>query len=286
MRGDDDLEGNVEYDESIPLGHSESEDSEGELQAVTGVAGDVADEDPNAALNKFLNPHSANQPKSESANAKKRTKLQALRAKKKQKLQGGELRFQSAEEQCRRLWAMYVSAHTSAGFTLTPVEIEDAKAAFTPTRLIQLPHTRTIEQLPAHLKSMWPEWKLPSGEAGSPKVLIITHSAMRAIHFTKALRGLRKDLRVAKLFSRHLKVEEQKKELLKGCEVAVGTPNRVLKLVGVGALSFTNTSHLLIDASKDVKTTTIFDLSGVREDFFKFFHAHVVSNPRIRVCLY
>jgi len=282
--GGDDLEGNLEFDESIPVGFSESEDSEGELQ-VPGVS-EVGDDDPNATLNKFLNPH-AQQPKSETANAKKRAKLQALRAKKKQCVQGGQLRLLSSEEQCQRLFEMYTSANASAGLHLSPLEIEDRKHAFTPSRLIQLPHARTIEHLQTQIKFLWPDWKSAISEGGCPKVLIITYSAMRAIAFTKALKGLRQGLRIAKLFSRHLKVEEQKKELLKGnCEVAVGTPNRLLKLVSVGALSLHNSSCVVVDACKDIKNTTILDMNGVREDFFKFFHSQIISNPNVRVCLY
>jgi superfamily II DNA/RNA helicase len=38
-------------------------------------------------------------------------------------------------------------------------------------------------------------------------------------------------VRVAKLFAKHIKIAEQKEILKRGCEMAVGTPGRVLKLV-------------------------------------------------------
>ncbi|CAI7776685.1 unnamed protein product [Closterium sp. NIES-54] len=63
-------------------------------------------------------------------------------------------------------------------------------------------------------------------EAGSPVVLIVSASAVRCVDLLRACKGVGRGCRVAKLFAKHLKVEEQV-EMLKGpVHVAAGTPNR------------------------------------------------------------
>lgn len=45
--------------------------------------------------------------------------------------------------------------------------------------------------------------------AGSPAVLILTSSALRAIHLLRGFRSMTKECRAVKLFSKHIKLEEQ-----------------------------------------------------------------------------
>jgi superfamily II DNA/RNA helicase len=54
-------------------------------------------------------------------------------------------------------------------------------------------------------------------------------------------------LHVAKLFAKHLKVDEQAAILEGDVRIGVGTPNRVLKLFDVGAVSSSNLHHVIID---------------------------------------
>lgn len=268
---DEDLEGNFEYDTSIPVGDSASDDSEGEIQDLAGVL-DGKESD-------------AKQP-AKTVNAKKRAKLQALRAKKKQKAAVvGEFRLLPLDEQCAGLWEMYLSALAPLGLKLTPVETEDRKAAFTLTRFVGLPQNRSPENFRQYLKSLRGPSQSPVESTGSPAIVIITYSATRAVAFVKGLKGVKPPLKLAKLFSRHLKVEEQRKELMQGCDIAIGTPNRMLKLIGTGSLSLAS-SLCVVDACKDVKQNTIFDMSGVREDFFRLFHEHIAPNPLARICLF
>ena len=52
---------------------------------------------------------------------------------------------------------------------------------------------------------------------------------------------------IPKLFGKHIKIEEQKKALEKPTSLAIGVPNRVLKLAEEGILDLSNLSLLIID---------------------------------------
>ena len=85
----------------------------------------------------------------------------------------------------------------------------------------------------------------------------------------------------AKLFAKHFKVEEQVTFLkTKVVQVAVGTPNRLTRLLeDVDYMQ--DVSTVLVDASfKDSKQRTIFDIPETRKDTFDLLASVVV--PRVR----
>jgi len=99
---------------------------------------------------------------------------------------------------------------------------------------------------PKLLKAVWKTWQTdcalrpppsasssPSGRRG-PHVLVICGSAIGAVELLKPLGQLK--CRVAKLFAKHLKVKQQQEMLATFSPVAVGTPNRLAKLMDLGAL--------------------------------------------------
>lgn len=67
---------------------------------------------------------------------------------------------------------------------------------------------------------------------------------------------------VAKLFAKHMKLEEQASFLAsKRFLFAVGTPNRILKLLEMGALSLQQTRLVVLDSTwTDAKKRNIFDV--------------------------
>lgn len=123
-----------------------------------------------------------------------------------------------------------------------------------------------------------------------PQVLVLTYSANRAADMLKPLGAF--GCRVAKLFARHLSLEEQKEVLSGGppCPIAVGTPNRILKLIEDGALALhhatlppppagsTAASPLLVvvDAHADFKGFTLLTHPNLRDDFFTLWNEHVL----------
>ena len=109
----------------------------------------------------------------------------------------------------------------------------------------------------------------PSDEMGCPQVLILCAGAKRA---ASIINGISKKVhcKISKLFARHFKVTEQVEMLSKQhYPIAVGTPNRVEKLLELGALCLRNTQLVLVDMEADAKHFTVLSLPGVKEDFFK-----------------
>lgn len=106
------------------------------------------------------------------------------------------------------------------------------------------------------------KWRVP----GSPMVVVACVSARRATAVLKELSPLR--VRVAKLFAKHLKLDEQAAALRDApCGIAVGTPNRLLRLIADGALSFGDTSLFLVDARyEDDKGYTVCTHNDVAPD--------------------
>jgi len=64
--------------------------------------------------------------------------------------------------------------------------------------------------------------------------------------------------------------------------IAVGTPNRLTKLVSLGALQLNMIKLIVIDIEPDVKNFTMLTMPSVREDFFEFMgHFKSLSSLKI-----
>ena len=109
-----------------------------------------------------------------------------------------------------------------------------------------------------------------------PFALVVSSSADRCCVVDKTLRKFPGAL--GKLFARHMKVPEQKEFLdTHAVGVAVGTPNRLLKLCQDGILKLDKLKVLVVDLQEDSKTFTVLTMPEVSRDFFKFFREFV--NP-------
>lgn len=100
------------------------------------------------------------------------------------------------------------------------------------------------------------------------KVLIVCSSALRTLEIIKDLKQTR-NLAVAKLFARHLKLPEQL-EMLKSqtWHVGVGTPDRILKLLTheTEPIKLSKLEMLIIDGShRDKKTMSVADLHETKQ---------------------
>jgi protein CMS1 len=111
---------------------------------------------------------------------------------------------------------------------------------------------------------------------GCPQLLIICSSAIRATQIIKSISARLIKCRVAKLFAKHFKIEEQMDSLSKEYHpIAVGTPNRISKLIELGALSLRRTLLVLIDVTPDAKQFTILTLNEVKVDFYRLLYQHI-----------
>jgi len=142
------------------------------------------------------------------------------------------------------------------------------------------------------------KWK----HTGSPMVLIVCISARRAVQVLKQLSPL--NIRAAKLFAKHMDLDEQITMLrANSFGIAVGTPNRLLKLLESGsigsgrggsdsddsgdsgppgALNLDGTELLVIDNNEDSKAFTVCTMNDTAPDLMQFLHKAVVPQMRKR----
>lgn len=126
-------------------------------------------------------------------------------------------------------------------------------------------------------------------DPGSPAILIISTSALRSIELLRGLRLLTKECHAAKLFSKHMKVEEQVSLLKNRVNIASGTPNRIKKLIDIEALGLSRLSVIVLDMHPDVKGYSLFTLPQVRDEFWdlykSYFHDRLLQGS-LRLGLY
>ncbi|KAM3421204.1 hypothetical protein BST61_g1613 [Cercospora zeina] len=104
-------------------------------------------------------------------------------------------------------------------------------------------------------------------EKGSPHTLVVTGAGLRAADLTRALRKFQtKDAKVAKLFAKHIKMEEAVQQLKKDrVNIGVGTPQRIMDLLDDGALSAGKLDRIVVDASHiDQKKRGVLDMKELQ----------------------
>ncbi|KAF3457384.1 hypothetical protein FNV43_RR02041 [Rhamnella rubrinervis] len=180
---------------------------------------------------------------------------------------------------------------------LSSLELESIKD----TSILEVPQStdQDLETLGKHIKAAFgPSWKevlcekqLLEGkiDPGSPSILIISSSALRSIELLRSMRSFTKECHAAKLFSKHMKVEEQVL-LLKGrVNIASGTPSRIKKLIDIEALGLSRLAIIVLDIQPDVKGYSLFTLPQVRDEFWdlykNYFHQRLLQGA-LRLCLY
>jgi hypothetical protein len=91
---------------------------------------------------------------------------------------------------------------------------------------------------------------LTSNDYGCPVVLIICASANRATEIVKSISARLIKCKIGKLFAKHFKITEQIELLSKEIyPVCIGTPNRLNKLIEMGALHLSKVKAVLIDST-------------------------------------
>ncbi len=114
-----------------------------------------------------------------------------------------------------------------------------------------------------------------SEEIGCPLVLVICGAGHRTNRVAGSIQTNLK-LPVAKLFSKHIKVTEQVEMLsAKHYPIATGNPNRLSRLVELGALDLKNTQLIVIDAAEDEKNYNVMSNKPQNADFYNFMDTTV-----------
>ncbi|KAK4803936.1 hypothetical protein SAY86_003753 [Trapa natans] len=126
-------------------------------------------------------------------------------------------------------------------------------------------------------------------DPGSPVILILATSAIRAIEVLRGFRSLTTECHAAKLFAKHIKVEEQVASLKSRVNIAGGTPSRIKKLIELEALGLSRLSILFIDLHVDVKGYSLLTLPQVSDEFWdlykNYFHQRLLDG-NTRLCFY
>ncbi|GFR87391.1 protein CMSS1 [Elysia marginata] len=124
-------------------------------------------------------------------------------------------------------------------------------------------------------------------KTGSPCILIVTSSAIRAVELNRLIKDfLDGKCKVAKLFAKHMKVEEQKKFLTKtNCQVGIGTPGRLLLLIKQGVLQLESLVAVVLDWNwRDSKLKRLPDIPEVRQDLVLLLKDFLIETVRGSPC--
>lgn len=241
------------------------------------------------------------QPLSEEAKEKRKSKFQALKDKKKhgsakeQKLRDPQIEFMGAEEQATTIWKLYKAFAETYKF-----EPHENISTLTKDHLFtitdnSLPTAHNIDNFANNVKQFVPDWQALKDKTkirASPDFIVVTPAALRAVDIIKQVnKAFQNSVKVTKLFARHIKPNEQASILTSvQCRAAVGTPNRLEKLVEMGALTLSHTQYLVVDAGRNDKNMSVFSMPQVNRDFFSFFHRSVVPllsqpNSNLKICI-
>ncbi|KAJ8605353.1 hypothetical protein CTAYLR_002337 [Chrysophaeum taylorii] len=114
--------------------------------------------------------------------------------------------------------------------------------------------------------------------------VVACSSAARCADIAKAIRSARKNAPVAKLFGKHMKVDEQKALLRRSKvpTVAVGTPSRLETLAPHLPLD-PKAALLIVDAEPDAKKYTPFTLPDSKCSLAALVDRLLTSTPALRV---
>ena len=137
----------------------------------------------------------------------------------------------------------------------------------------------TLDTLPNYIKfGMLHHKKLDKKpETQKPAVIVLTHAAMRAADLSRAMKPLGK---VAKLFAKHMKIQEQAEFLKKEpVHLVVGTPNRVKALIEQEHIKLDNLELVVVDTERNAKRFTAFENDAVRGDLYNLLGSYIA--PRM-----
>lgn len=180
--------------------------------------------------------------------------------------------------------AAWLSQSGKAGLQANETDI-------TADMLCPLPSKMGLETGLKSLERNWAqEFCSTSGrQPGEPSVLFVSPAAMGAIDMMRACPELNSRCPIAKLFAKHMKVEEQASILRsKPICMGAGTPSRLTKLVDDGVLLTGRLKWIVVDVRLDPKQRCIMDMPDVRDDWWALWEKHLGARVEsgARVVLY
>jgi protein CMS1 len=154
----------------------------------------------------------------------------------------------------------------------------------------QFHSTNTNDSITHIVQTCFPNWEsrlktiFSKKSNSSPTVVVVAGSSNRACALIKELSKLK--LPCAKLFSRHMKPDQQRDALKKTAyPLGVGTPNRILKLLDLGYMNLNKTTLIVFDVSTDVKGYSLFTQKETKFDAAVLMQRHLWNLDLQYACL-
>lgn len=208
---------------------------------------------------------------------------------------GRQIAHESTEIQAAFLWTCFTHYLQLNNHPTTDISSyrKFTSSDFIPT----VPTASFVEKLKTNVSvKRMKKWKIMQ----CPLVLIVCSSARRAVAVLKEIESLH--VRIAKLFAKHMDVEDQINLLQeKSHAIAVGTPNRLLKLyesgtpqhhdakekkltpsISVASLHLHQTQLIVIDSWEDSKRFTVCTLNDTAPDLMKLFMNAIIPEIQQR----
>lgn len=220
-------------------------------------------------------------------------KAEKKKKKKKSKQLFRDVAIQSCEEQASYLWECYSDALTGKlKRSDKRLPLDQIGPKFTEKSIVKFEADddhNDDRNIAPNFKSVLSMKRLKKWKTKkSPMIIIICVSARRAMSVLKGLAPLK--CRCAKLFSKHMSVEDQRSMLENGTYgVAAGTPNRLLKLCSEGALDLSSTELVVLDGQEIHKTMNVCTLYDTAPDTMEFIMTYVqpgLTKGGTKLCMY
>ena len=281
-------------------GESEEEE-DAVIEAPQALDGDVSSDDEGDADAAAAKAKEAEDARREAKRLKKKAKLAEVKARAKEKRRAEReaaaddaqpssgarsrgIAHKPGDEQAAWLTAKFAASKFASSMSAVERIVVDASWMKTVP-----PSAAEPETLPDYLRAIFADsWKRrltrapKSSRDGkySPALVIVCSGAIRCLDVIKQLGEFRgeagKAIRIAKLFARHMKVDQQAEMLKAPTAICVGTPNRILKLVQIGALNVSRTDALMLDMHVNDKGVNVMTMPDTAEDVLKLLH-HVAA---------
>ena len=173
---------------------------------------------------------------------------------------------QQQKQQQQELWAGTLSAASGKSSARNQRQVApDAIHPSSPVPIASLERALTHRDTAPLADNL----AVPPAVHGRPKVLFVSPSAMGALDCLKNCQNLHRGCPIAKLFAKHMKVPEQATYLTENpVNVALGTPNRLLKLATEGHLETDGVGVVALDMRANAKKQSLVDIPDVANDFW------------------
>ncbi|XP_060785413.1 protein CMSS1 isoform X2 [Neoarius graeffei] len=136
--------------------------------------------------------------------------------------------------------------------------------------------------LSSYLKEVCPKWakvQKQHTQKRSVVLLILCSSALRTIELIKQLTTFKGEAKVLKLFAKHIRAEEQIKQLSKSlAHIGVGTPGRLCTLIEKEGLNLQGLRYFVLDWNyRDQKQRRMMDIPEVKAEFLKLMEIAIIK---------